>query len=191
MAIAFFSNIDQFRQYVRGVDASTTIGELAPDFNSAKPYVFNILEQTLWDLMVAYHADQDPVDAKKAILLGYIQIALANFTQMERFPTQAALDSSKDLYKYQVDGIMAKYRNNGYNALNDIINYLDAEKATFTAWEATQTYIERAALIVSDYKEFDSIYLFLCSYHFPAERNNQRSDPATHRCCYCLCCRAR
>jgi hypothetical protein len=166
MAISFFKTIDEFRLYVRGVDASTKIEELAPDFNSAKPFVFNIIEQTLWDDILAYHTGTDRTNAKKNILMEYIQIALANFTQKERFPMQSALDTTKDMYKYQVDAVMDKYRLNGYNALNDIINYLDAEQLTFTDWPSTQTYIERAELIVSDYKEFDRIYSIDGSSYF-------------------------
>ena len=166
MALTFFTDTAEFRKYVRGVDASVKLEELTPDYNVAKANVYNIIENTLWEAMKAYHEGTPKTDAKKNILLEYIQIAIANFTQLERWPTQAAFDTSKDYYKYQVDAIMAKFRNNAYNAMSDMINYLDLEEAYFTDWPATTAYTNRSALIVKDYKEFDSIYSIDGSSYF-------------------------
>ncbi|GAJ10453.1 unnamed protein product, partial [marine sediment metagenome] len=151
MALDFFSNTTGFRKWVRGSDASANIDEMAASYNTAKNIVFGIIEKTLWDLLLAYYINPDPVDPKKTKLVEYIQSALANFTMIDEFPYIAA-EADKEWYKYEVDGQLNRYRNNGWSALNNMISFLDANSTDFTDWEDTEAYTERKKLIISDHK---------------------------------------
>ncbi len=163
--LLFFSNTTGFRKWVRGLDASANIDEMAASYNTAKNIVFGIIEKTLWDLLLAYYINPEPPDQKKATLVEYIQSALANFTMIDEFPYIAA-ESDKEWYKYEVDGQLNRYRNNGWSALNNMISFLDANSADFTAWAETEAYTERQKLIISDHKEFDRIYSIDQSAYF-------------------------
>lgn len=165
MALAFFTNISEFRKWANGIDASVNIDDVEASYNPAEEIVHGILEDTLWDLLKAYHLDPTPASDEKTQMVKYIQNALANFTMIQEFPYQAA-SAEKDWYKYEVDGMITTFRDNGWTALNNMIVYLDANTTIFTDWPSTAAYTERQKLIISDYKEFDKIYSIDGSAYF-------------------------
>lgn len=165
MALDYFSNTDGFRKWVRGLPAHAGLDELTASYLTAKNKVYDILEKTLWDLLLVYYINPSTPDPKKDTLVGYIQSALANFTMIDEFPYIAA-EAEKDWYKNEVDSQLNRFRNNGWTALDNMVSFLDDNTTAFGAWTSTEAYKERQKLIISDSKEFNNIYSIDQSAYF-------------------------
>ena len=58
----FFSSINDFREVVPGVDASTQFGEMQAAYERAKKTIIDAIGQAQWDVLLAYYpADTDPI----------------------------------------------------------------------------------------------------------------------------------
>jgi len=167
--LTFFTDIKEFRQFVKGWDASNTLGELMPSYRTAKSEVIGIIGQATWDVLITYKEDPPAeADADKAIAVELVQAALANLTMYEHFifidVSKKASDGS--LYRYQYDEVMERYIQNTWTAFNDLLVHLDSKTAKFTEYALAPTYTDRQGLIVTDVNEFHKLYSIDWSAYF-------------------------
>jgi len=158
--LAFFKDIDEFRQNVKGWDASQPLSELYPSFQTASREIITMIGQDTWDLLRNYHLTPDPADEKKAAGVGFVQAALANLIMYEHFIFLASKKNNSDqsLYRYQYEEIKEKYQAAGLAGMNSLLDLLDSNTATFTDYADTSTYKDRQDLIIRSYQEFERYY---------------------------------
>lgn len=169
-ALDFFTDIKEFRLFVKGWDASNPLDELLPSYRTAKSEVVNLIGQETWDLLKTYHEEDPPAqaDADKATAVEYIQAALANLTMFEHFIFVDIKKKADDgsLYRYQYDEVTERYVQNTWAALNDLLVLLDSKTDKFTDYAASPTYADRQGLIVTDARGFHKIYGIDSSAYF-------------------------
>ncbi|MFA6483409.1 MAG: hypothetical protein WCW62_12575 [Bacteroidales bacterium] len=159
--LAFFKDIDEFRQNVKGWDASQPLSELYPSYQTAIREIISLIGETTWNLLKEYHTTpSDPVDDKKASSVGFIQTALANLIMYEHYIFLASKRNNTDqsLYRYQYEEIKEKYQATAMAGLNSLLDLLDANTAIFADYALTSTYKDREDLIIRTYQEFEKYY---------------------------------
>ncbi len=158
--LAFFKDIDEFRQNVKGWDASQPLSELYPSLQTASREIITLIGQATWDLLKVYHTTPDPADEIKAEAVGFVQAALANLIMYEHFIFLASKKNKSDqsLYRYQYEEIKEKYQAAGLAGMNSLLDLLDANMTTFTAYADSATYQDRQDLIIRSYQEFERYY---------------------------------
>lgn len=159
--LAFFKDIDEFRQNVKGWDASQPLSELNPSFQTASREMISLIGQETWDLLKEYHTTpSDPADANKAAAVGFVQVALSNLIMYEHFIFLATKRNNSDqsLYRYQYEEIKEKFQATAMAGLNSLMDLLDANITTFTAFAETATYKDRETLIIRTYQDFETYY---------------------------------
>jgi len=82
-----------------------------------------------------------------------------NVTISDAGVRRAEGDSSKTLYKYQEQSIRSSLRNKGFNALDDLIRFLEANVSSYSEFEGSDLYANIKKSIVRSTAEVDQFYL--------------------------------
>lgn len=147
-----FTDIENFRLYVQGVDGSTEMGSLSPAYDAAESAVTEIIGSTVFATLAAM-PDTDAV--KRAL-----KRALASYTMYRHliFWSTSRNNTDQKLFKYQYEEIKEVHICQYWDAMNEILRYLDAHTATIPAWMDQPAYKDRVALPVKSADEFDYYY---------------------------------
>jgi len=169
MAFLIYDDIDQFQSFLGGaVNNSLEETSIEPTaFMVAKKHVIPWLSQTQWDDLIAAVAGT-PTPAQTN-LLDYVRRCLALLTMHEyshvgniffgengmyRMESQ----EMKSAYKYQEND----YRNamflNGWEAVEWMQLFLDANSATYTLWAASDSFTNTRAYFINYAEEFRAVY---------------------------------
>lgn len=148
MAAELFANYAEFKALIGGrLNQSIKLESLEPTiYEAARRHIVPWLGQTLYDLLVA----NTGLTAEQTTLRPLVQRSLALLTVYEYSKIGGVEfgesgihriegDSRKSAYRYQEREFREDSLTKGYNALEEMLRYLDANKGdvSFTAWAAT------------------------------------------------------
>jgi hypothetical protein len=164
-------------QEILPVSVATDRVKLWPFIEQAeRKYIFPLLESDLYDDLQKFYNDHDnwtsgsgDDQTKTAELVRLIRIAEMNLayfigfdvlniiTSASGFQRTGDTDNFKGLYKYQEENLRKYFENTGYNGLDDVLKYIEANIEHFPEWEHTTNYTVRKAAIIKDAETFDRI----------------------------------
>lgn len=161
--------MEEVRRFVP-VSAATAFQNIAPFIESAEvTYIAPILGSDLYTQLLAFYTDPsatiDGITESNrqhfSRLLEYVQRALINLTYhygydfMNTIMNDAGFhrqetDTEKGLYKYQEDAIKSGFKNNGFNALDTMLSFIENHLNVFPLFKNSDNYtIRRSSLIPS------------------------------------------
>ncbi|MGQ7868695.1 DUF6712 family protein [Sunxiuqinia sp. sy24] len=153
------------------------------DFNRLKAHIQNaenaymrpLLHSNMYDELQEFYDEglplpETPSDAQLAMneLLAKVQnsvIHLAywmgfqalNSTISDQGFRRQESDASKSLYKYQEDELKDYFKTSGFNAMDDILEYLENNIAHFAEFKATENWTIRKEAFIPDTKAFEKV----------------------------------
>lgn len=169
--MAFIKNKDEIKKYA-GITDSTNVGSMMPDIVDVEENkILPILGATLYNsLSAAYVANSITANSLEDKLLKKIQKALVNIA-LEQYSSLAQLDFSdsgirqiedqtfKSPKQWQIDDLRDYFFMKGYRAIDELLEFLEENKATFTTWVSdSKAYTINKKFIVSDTKSFQQFY---------------------------------
>jgi hypothetical protein len=161
------NTIDELCQYVE-LSSQTDIKNIRPSILAAeRAEVAPLLGAGYMELFTAY-TDQT-LSAKQTALLALAQEAIANIAMsmaVSRLSVQisdagvrrAESDSQKTAYQYQETNAKQAYLNAGYDVLDNMLAYLDANKADFATWAADPAYTAYKNYLIPSGIDFNRYY---------------------------------
>lgn len=163
MELEFFTNTDDFRQFARGIDASTKLSELTATFRTVKREIVLVIGNDTWELLREYKAEPPAQGAESEVTakaVEYLQSALANLIMAQHFIflTVKKNKTDGDVFKYQYDEMKEGFQTSAWAAMNDLLDHLDANTATFTDYAASDPYLSRQELIFTNYRDFEKYF---------------------------------
>lgn len=166
--------IDQFRDHVI-VNYGTNLENLGPDMRVAeRQRIRPILGPALYnDLSALSDADlaaalADPADVRGG-LLRLVQEAVANLAALEYLVlNQVQISTSgvhifsdaakKTAFQWQIKDLQAYFRRKGYNALEEVLTYLEEHVDSFAGWASSLAATQSRELFIASAAEFSTHY---------------------------------
>lgn len=158
-----FSGLPDFKQYVGGsINTSLQIESLEPIiWQTARRWVVPCLGQSFYDSLVAASAP----NAAQAALLPYVKRALAWLTLWEYTSVgnvefgesgmhRIESETRKAAYRYQEKAYQEKCRDNGFNALESMLLWLDDHASDHPTWVSTDEAQAHLSLLLNYAKDF-------------------------------------
>ncbi len=146
MAAELFSNFADFKTYIGGrANQSIQLASLeATIWETARRHITPWLSESLYNTLVAGSG----LTAAQTALLPYVKRPLAILTMYEYSKVGAIevgesgihrveSDTRKSAYRYQERAYQEDALEKGYNALETMLKYLEANKADHTAWASS------------------------------------------------------
>ncbi|MFA5817409.1 MAG: DUF6712 family protein [Bacteroidales bacterium] len=169
--------MEEIRKYIP-VSAATSFANISPFIQAAEvSYIIPLLGDALYSQLMAYYTIPATLPdgvtsgnkAKFDTLLEYVQRALINLTYYSGYDFMNTImndagfhrqesDNEKGLYKYQEEAVKSTFRNNGFNALDTMLAYIEADLTTFPKFKTSANYTLRKSSIVPDTQTFDAIF---------------------------------
>lgn len=148
------------------------------DFSSISPSIRTVerrhLVPVLGDaeyagLLTAYAANPHTFTAKQQALFDLCQEAVANLAMAVAISRLAVTisdsgvrrsesDSLKSAFQYQERNARESFTQSGFDALEDVLKYLDANKADFTDWATGPAYADYKTYFIQSAVEFSKYY---------------------------------
>lgn len=141
-----------------------------------RKYILSLLEADLYADLQKFYNDHDnwtsgsgEDQTKTAELLKLIQIAEINLAYFTGFDLLNVITSDagfqkpgdqgnfKGLYKYQEENLRRYFESTGYNGLDDMLKYIEANIEHFPEWEGSTNFTLRKSSIIKDAETFDAI----------------------------------
>lgn len=159
-----FSEITELQPYVGGaINVSIDMRSITPTIERATyDYILPIIGQTQYDELLG---NLSSTDARIVNLLEAVRRPLALLTVYEHsfvgdisfgesglYRTET--DDRKGAYKYQVNTFRAKHLNQGYNSIERLILFLDANLADYPLFTAATEYARHRSLVINYASEF-------------------------------------
>ena len=162
----FFDSTEELRQ-VETVNPALSFDKWQSNEQKAiKTFFLPVFGRTLVDEMISYKTEID-VDKKKLFTLaaetlgnfillkytdkGEVQITDAGITRTES-------DKAKTAYAQQVRSLKMSLENDGFEAMEDLIDFLYEKEVTFTNWTTAPAYGIRDERIIDNGKDLDAAY---------------------------------
>lgn len=165
----FFSGINDFKEVVPGVEASTSLSEMQAAFERAAATIKNIIPQAIYDILkVAFTDVSNDEDLQTAI--AYMQGAIGNRTYYHHliFKVVGKKKEEVSFYKYELQEMRETYLDNYWTYMDKLLAHLDAKAAKFEGWTDADNYKLRQELILKTASEFskhctlgDSVYFYM------------------------------
>jgi len=169
--------MEEIRKYFP-VSAATSFGNISAFIQSSEiSYIIPLLGEELYEQLLAYYTT--PTTLPTGIttenktqfdtLIEYAQRALINLTYYSGFDFINTImndagfhrqesDTEKGLYKYQEDAVKSGFRNNGFNALDTMLRYIESHIDVFGLFKSSPNYTLRRKSIIPDTLTFDAIF---------------------------------
>ena len=166
MAI-LFSDLDELKKYL-SVNNSFTIKSLAPYITPAvDKYIKESISEDQYDALVT--AYEGTPSAEQTALIEKLQPALANFAMYIYLPfsevniTDAGISRQesanfKTAYANQVEKLSSSLIEMGYDALETMLEFMEANEDDYPLWVASDAYTKNKAHFINDSKEFNKHY---------------------------------
>ena len=135
----FFASINDFREVVPGVDATTTFEEMQAAYERAKKTIIDAIGQAQWDLLlVEYTTPADPIIAA---VVANLQGAIGNRTYYNYLIFKVAGKKKEQIsfFKYEIHSMEESYLDNYWVYMDSILTALTANPAKFPDWAATDS----------------------------------------------------
>lgn len=170
MSFSIFPAQADLKAYLGGaINASFDIEYISPFFETAhQQRMEEWLGTTLYDDLVDAVANNDATAAEVA-LLPYYQKALVWLALYDYIPfaevqvtgsgvSRVENEQYKSAYKSQVQAIMENALTNGYEALERLLIFLEANKGTYTAWTTATGYAKYHGVMLNTATIFRTVY---------------------------------
>lgn len=145
-----FSDTDELRRYVQGVDGTMSMETLRPAFTLARKAVVDTVGEAVFNALAA---------EQSAPVYEAIRMAIANYTMFKHliFWATSRGNTDQQIYKYQYEEIKDEYITQFWAAMDTILLWLDGNPET-GGYNQSELYKERQAMPVRDALEFDRYY---------------------------------
>lgn len=145
-----FSDTDELRRYVQGVDGTMSLETLQPAFTLARKAVADTVGGTVFDALAA---EQD------APVYQAMRMAVANYAMFKHliFWATSRGNTDQQIYKYQYEEIKDEYITQFWAAMDTLLLWLDGNPET-GGYDQSGLYRERQTMPVRDALEFDRYY---------------------------------
>lgn len=156
------------------------------DFNRLKPHIQNaenaylkpLLHVNMYDELQEFYDEgslpENPTEQQQAIfdsmteLLAKVQNSVIHLAYWMGFQVLNAnisdagfkrteSDKLKGLYKYQEEEMKEYFKTSGFNAMDDILEYLEANIDSFAEFKATENWTIRKESFIPDTKSFEAV----------------------------------
>lgn len=156
--MSFFNNTTELRQYVSFAGSLTKEAWLPSQNEAIDKYLLPILGQPLIDMIVSYSGSSNATNLKlwqktasaiaKFILLEYsgtgeVQITDSGIIRMES-------ENAKSAYAQQVRKLEESLAENGYGALEGVLDYLFTAFASNATWQSSPAFTRGADMILDN-----------------------------------------
>jgi len=161
---------EEFRKYI-AVNISLSFDNLRPYIDSAeRKFLMPLLGKSLYDQLITfYNSDQTGTDSQIwKTFLERCQAAVINLALLNAYPVLNAFisdsgisrthDKEKALFKYQEDALIDSFKENGFNGLDDVLEYLEANISKFDKWKESANYTLIKKSIIKSTSEFNAVY---------------------------------
>lgn len=165
-----FANISDLKTFLGGaVNTSVELSSLAPAFHAAVyNHIVEWIDVGFWDEIKSAY-DGASLSAEQTALLPYLQRPLAKLAMYEHRQigtvqfTESGLqrietEMHKTAYRYQENAYSQFMLNNGYEDLERLLVYLEANKTDFPTWTSSDAYTRFRALFITYAAEFRRAY---------------------------------
>lgn len=155
---------EQFRTYVP-INALTQYGTLEPYINKAEVRFLRYLLGN--DLYNTLDAITDNGTGDTATLLNLVRLSLANMTMYLGFDMLniqfdetgfKRSSADKTLYRYQEENLKSMFRNNGFDAIDNILELLQEKVDVFPSFKNSGWYIATNGAFFKTTAQFNAIY---------------------------------
>lgn len=156
------------------VNVNLRFETLAPHIAYCEQTVFRpLLGGTLFDLLVSFYDDNQQSDDTEhndlwSELLQKVQFALIRVSMWKGFDYIAtsasdtgfssAIDKENRLYRYQEDNLRNSLKNEGFDAMDDILAFLEEHLDVFTDFAQSKYHTLRDKTLVKDTATFNDCY---------------------------------
>ncbi len=173
------NTVEQIREHVP-ISAMTEYETLKPAIAAAeRQYIIPVLGQDLYDEMIAL---DDTASDKQKELLVLLRSSLANLSMFKGFDTMNVIfdesgfkraSESATLYRYQEENLKNGFKEEGFNGIDLVLEYLQANIADFEKFKSSSFYKEMKGSFFPTTRHFNDIYninnsrlVFLQIYRF-------------------------
>ena len=145
-----FSDIDELRRYVQGVDGTMSLETLQPAFTLARKAVADTVGESVFEALAA------ELDAP---VYQAMRMAVANYAMFKHliFWATSRGNTDQQIYKYQYEEIKDEYITQFWAAMDTLLLWLDGNPET-GGYDQSGLYRERQTMPVRDALEFDRYY---------------------------------
>jgi hypothetical protein len=163
-----FNNISEVKEFLPV--------NVALEFNSIKPfikisernYIIKLIGAGMFNEIAGYSELTD-VSAKQKELqelckIADINIAMWRWSNIGALQvgdvgiTRAETEMQKSAFKYQEDALREGFKTDGFNGLDDLLEYLELNITTFQTFKASANYTVFKGHLINQTTEFNSIY---------------------------------
>lgn len=145
-----FSDTDELRRYVQGVDGTMSLETLQPAFTLARKAVADTVGESVFEALAA------ELDAP---VYQAMRMAVANYAMFKHliFWATSRGNTDQQIYKYQYEEIKDEYITQFWAAMDTLLLWLDGNPET-GGYDQSGLYRERQTMPVRDALEFDRYY---------------------------------
>ena len=171
------TKLEEVRKFIP-VSTATSFQNISPFIQSAEVnYILPLMGQKFFDQVTAFYDSPTPLPEgiteesapKYVILVERIQRSLINLTYWSAFDFMNVLmndsgfhrqesDTEKTLYKYQEESLKAGFKNNGFDALDTMLEYIESNITDFPLFLESENYTERRTSIIPNTTAFNKIF---------------------------------
>ena len=163
-----FTNVAIFRSYTPFLDSNVTFQELESSARSARKQICVIITSEVYDAIVK---------AANGEVFESLRTAMANLVLAKQvvFDAINRRKQEVDVYKHEQEAMRRSYTENYYNAMDSLIQDLDAQlgkdlendlENPYKSWHQTRYYKLLAGLRIKTASDFDTLYPIDSSYLF-------------------------
>jgi hypothetical protein len=173
--------LEEIRKFIPA-SAATSFPNISPYIQAAEVnYIIPLLGQKLYDLVLAFYTNPASpaagqtggipagTTAKYTTLVEYIQRSLINLTYYASFDFMNVLmndagfhrqesETEKSLYKYQEESLRSGFKNNGFDGLDTMLEYIEANLTAFPLFTESPNYTERKTSLIPNTTTFNKIF---------------------------------
>lgn len=166
-----FKSITELKEVV-SVTKALTLSSIAPAMESAiSSYIIDEISQEFWDeILNAYNADPGtPLTTEQQKVVKLLQKCIGRFGVYEYIPeaevmfgedgiTRVETAQKKTAYANQVKSLADNMLKSGYEALENLLKFLEDNEADYPTWVSSSAYSKNKDKIINSAKQFREHY---------------------------------
>ncbi len=171
------AKLEEIRHYLP-VSSATSFSNISPFIQAAETqFILPLLGQDLYELTKRFYESEpgavegvpEAAVPKYTLFVEHIQSSLINLTYWSAFDFMNTLmndagfhrqesDTEKSLFKYQEESLKAGFKNNGFDGLDTMLAFLEANLADFPLFSRSVNFTERRSMIIPNTATFNRIF---------------------------------
>jgi hypothetical protein len=169
MITDFFTYTSDLGKFAPQMPTDSKIETLEAHYRPQYQKIVNLIGSATYDLLKAYFvANPTNVTSVEGKAVTFLRGALANLTAIPYFIFEASQlnNTTNNLYRYQENKQLETYLENAWTELNFLLDHLEGNAVTFTAYVLTDLYKLRQTLFIKNAREFKKYYGSINSSYF-------------------------